>query len=84
LIRDNPGPCAILNALDRSKMGLSERGPKRGTPTAELAERFRGLRAAVTVEAAPERVTRKAARAERPVTARIRERRVEQVPIDET
>ena len=33
------------------------------------------LRESVTVEAAPERVVRKAVRAERPVTARIRDRR---------
>ena len=41
---------------------------------AELAEKIKALRAANTVEAAPERVVRKAVRAERPVTARIRER----------
>ncbi len=126
LMRDNPGPRAVLNALerlaggyrddirgykaeiavkegqlrdyesrlgkpfeheeyasqladlrDRLKLGLSEKAPEGGTPTAELAERIKALRASVTVEAAPERVTRKAARAERPVTARIRERRGE-------
>jgi hypothetical protein len=48
-------------------------------PVAELAERIKALRAANTVEAAPERTgTRKAARAERPVTARIRARLGEQ------
>jgi N12 class adenine-specific DNA methylase len=126
LMRDNPGPRAVLNALERLadgyeadirhlkaeialkqgqfrdyesrlgkpfeheeyrsqlsdlrdqlKLGLSEKAPEGGTPTAELAERIRKLRESVTVEAAPERVTRKAVRAERPVTARIRERRQE-------
>ena len=123
MIRDNPGPRAVLNALDRLadgyegdirhlkaeiavkqgqlkdyetrlgkpfphedyasqladlrdrlKLGLSEKAPEGGTPTAELAEQIKALRASVTVEAAPERVVRKAVRAERPVTARIRER----------
>ncbi len=127
LIRDNPGPRAVLNALerladdygddirhlraeigikegqlkdyesrlgkafeheeyasqladlrDRLKMGLSEKAPEGGTPTVELAEQIKALRASVTVEAAPERTgNRKAARAERPVTARIKERLVE-------
>jgi N12 class adenine-specific DNA methylase len=124
LMRDNPGPRAVLNALerladgydgdirhlkaeiaikegqlrdyesrlgksfeheeyasrltdlrDRLKLGLSEHAPKDGVPTVELSEQIKALRASVTVEAAPERVTRKAVRAERPVTARIRERR---------
>ena len=123
LVRDNPGPRAVLNALerlangyessirhlkadiaikegqhrdfetrlgkpfehedyasqladlrDRLKMGLSEHPPEGCTPTAEVAEQIKALRASVTVEAAPERTVRKAARAERPVTARIRER----------
>jgi hypothetical protein len=123
LIRDNPGPRAVLNALerladgyeddirhlkaeialkegqfkdyenrlgkpfaheeyasqladlrDKLKLGLSEKPPEGGTPTAELADQIRKLRESVTVEAAPERTVRKAVRAERPVTARIRER----------
>jgi hypothetical protein len=131
-MRDNPGPRAVLNALerladgyetdirgyeaeialkegqlrdyesrigkpfvheeyasqladlrDKLKLGLSERAPEGGTPTAELAEQIKALRASVTVEAAPERVTRKAARAERPVTARIRERRGEKPEVVE-
>jgi Helicase conserved C-terminal domain len=126
LMRDNPGPRAVLNALarladgyesdivhlkaeiavkegqlkdyesrlgkpfeheeyasqladlrDQLKMGLSEHAPEGGTPVPELAEKIQALRASVTVEAAPERVNRKALRAERPVTARIRERRGE-------
>jgi hypothetical protein len=129
LFRDNPGPRAVLNALervadnsykydirhlkaeiavkegqfkdyearlgrifeheayrseltdlrDRLKLGLSEHAPEGATPTVELVEQIRKLREAVTVEAAPERMVRKAVRAERPVTARIRERRGEVV-----
>ncbi len=126
LIRDNPGPRAVLNALERLangyeherhalkaeigvkqgqlrdyqerlgrpfehedyknqltdlrdelRLGLSEKPPEGGTPIAELADRIRALREANTVEAAPERTVRKAVRAERPVTARIRERMIE-------
>ena len=130
LIRDNPGPRAVLNALerladgyegdirhlkaeialkegqlkdyesrlgktfeheeyasqladlrDKLKLGLSEKPPEGSTPTAELAEQIRKLRESVTVEAAPERTVRKAARAERPVTARIRERMTVEGPV---
>ena len=127
MVRDNPGPRAVLNAVERLvggyeherediqaeialkqgqlkdyearlgkrfeheeyrrqladlrdqlKLGLSEKPPEGGTPVAELADRIGKLRAENAVEAAPERIgTRKAARAERPVTARIRERMVE-------
>ena len=60
---------------DQLKAGLSEKPPEGGTPVVELAERIRELRERNTVEAVPERTgVRKAARAERPVTARIRER----------
>jgi hypothetical protein len=48
---------------------------------AELAEKIKVLREANTVEAVPERTVRKAARAERPVTARIRVRLEEATPI---
>ena len=123
LMRDNPGPRAVLNALERLangydhdcrhlkadisvkqgqlrdyearlgkpfahegylreltdlrdqlKLGLSEHPPDGLTPVAELAEKIKALREANTVEATPERTVRKAARAERPVTARIRGR----------
>jgi hypothetical protein len=126
LIRDNPGPRAVLNALervadgyesdirhlkaeiavkqgqfkdfesrlgrefehesyrseltdlrDRLKLGLSEHAPEGGESVAELAEKIKVLRESVTVEATPERTVRKTVRAERPVTARIRERMVE-------
>jgi hypothetical protein len=133
LLRDNPGPRAVLNALERLadgyerecgflksqiavkegqlrdyegrvgrvfqheeyksqltdlrdqlKRGLSEHPPEGATPVAELAERIRELRAANTVEAAPERTgTRRTTRAEKPVTARIRERvAVEEVKVE--
>jgi len=132
LMRDNPGPRAVLNALERLadgyehdcrhlraeigvkqgqlkdyearlgkpfahaaykdeleglrdqlKIGLSEHPPEGSTPVVELAERIKALREANTVEAAPERTgTRKAVRAERPVTARIREKLGEQVPVE--
>ncbi|WP_435019103.1 hypothetical protein TA3x_001101 [Tundrisphaera sp. TA3] len=129
LMRDNPGPRAVLNALarvaddyedccrrnraeialkegqlhdyetrlgkafeheayqsqladlrDELKLALSEHAPEGGRSTKEIAEAIGKLRESVTVEAAPERVARKAARAEVPVTARIRARRVEPVP----
>ena len=67
----------LADLRDQLQLGLSEHPPAGSTPMAELAERIRALRASVTVEAAPERVTRKVTRAERPVTARIRERRGE-------
>src|SRR6185312_885184 len=64
----------LSDLRDKLKIGLSEKAPEGGTPTAELAEKIKVLRASVSVEAAPERVTRKVVRAERPVTQRIRER----------
>ena len=66
---------------DQLRAGLSEKAPDQepaGLSLPELAERIKALRASVTVEAAPERTVRKSVRAERPVTARIRERMVEQ------
>jgi hypothetical protein len=58
---------------------LSEHPPEGLPPVAELAELIKALREANTVEAATERTgTRKAARAEHPVTARIRERMAEE------
>jgi hypothetical protein len=75
----------LTDLRDQLKLGLSEHPPEGGVPAAELAERIKALWAANTVEAAPERTgSRKAARAERPVTARIRaklgEQPVEVVP----
>lgn len=136
LMRDNPGPRAVLNALerlangydhasrcnraeigvkqgqlkdfearlgrpfehgeymnqladlrDKLRDGLSEKAqqePKpEGPSVAELAAKIQELRAANTVEATPERAVRKAARAERPVTARIRAKLAERQPVEE-
>ena len=132
LMRDNPGPRAVLNALERLadgyeagihhlkadisvkvshlrdyegrigkpfaheafksqlaelrdllKLGLSEHPPEGLPAVAELVGRIQALRAANTVEAAPERTgARRSVRAERPVTARIRERMVEQPVVE--
>ena len=68
----------LSDLRDQLKLGLSEHPPEGLTPVSELAERIKALREANTVEVAPERAVRKAARAERPVTARIRERIGEQ------
>jgi hypothetical protein len=64
-----------LTALrDQLKAGLSGAEAKEGEPTvAELAERIKQLRAANTIEAAPQRTAKRQA-AEEPVTARIRRR----------
>jgi hypothetical protein len=65
----------LTDLRDRLKLGLSEHPLKGLKPTAELTERIKALKAANSVEAAPEwTITRKMARAERPVTARILER----------
>ena len=68
----------LTELRDKLKAGLSEKAaePKEGEPTtAELAEQIKAMRASNTVEAAPARAgSRSTARAERPVTARIRER----------
>ena len=67
---------AELTALrDQLKAGLSQATPEPGTtPVAELAERIASLKAAHTVEAAPERTVSRRIVAEEPVTARIRRR----------
>ena len=63
----------LADLRDKLKVALSEKPPEGGTPVAELAEEIKTLRASATVEAAPERAVRKASRAERPVTAKIRD-----------
>ena len=68
---------------DKLRLGLSEKPPEGGEPVAELAGKIKALREANTDEAAPERTMRRAARAERPVTARIRERLVTVEPAKE-
>ncbi len=63
----------LADLRDRLKLGLSERPPEGGEPVAELAEKIKALRVENAVEGTAERVgVRKAARVERPVTARIK------------
>ena len=66
----------LTDLRDKLKLGLSDRASEEGKEAvAEVAERIKALRAANAVEGTPERTgMRKAARAERPVTSRIRER----------
>jgi hypothetical protein len=65
---------------DQLKAGLSQATPEPGTPpVAELAERIKALKAAHTIDAAPERTATRRIAAEEPVTARIR-RRAEAIP----
>ncbi len=68
----------LTSLRDQLKAGLSQSAPTPGAeqpPVAELAERIKGLKAANSIEAAPERISaRTTARAEEPVTARIRRR----------
>ena len=73
-----------LTALrDQLKAGLCGAPPEQGADTpptvAELAERIKTLKAAHTIEAAPQRTGKRRSQAEEPVTARIR-RRIEAVP----
>jgi hypothetical protein len=65
-----------LTALrDQLKAGLSGATSQEDEPTVpELAERIKGLRAAHTVEATPERTGKRRTQAELPITARIRRR----------
>ena len=67
-----------VNMFDQLKIGLSEHPSEGGVPVAELAGKIKELRATNTVEATPERVVRKALAGERPVTARIRRREVDE------
>jgi hypothetical protein len=65
---------------DQLKAGLSQATPEPGTPpVAELSERIKALKAAHTIDAAPERTASRRIAAEEPVTARIR-RRTELAP----
>ncbi len=68
-----------LTALrDQLKAGLAGRTPQATSEplpsVAEVAESIKALRAAHTIEAAPERVGKSRGSAEEPVTARIRRR----------
>ena len=70
----------LTGLRDQLKAGLSQATPEPGTPpVAELAERIKSLKAAHTIDAAPERTATRRIAAEEPVTARIR-RRAEAIP----
>ena len=66
----------LTDLRDRLKAGLSQATPELGMlPVPELAERIKSLKAAHTIDAAPERTATRRVAAETPVTARIRRRR---------
>ncbi len=71
----------LTDLRDQLKAGLSatayQAQDDKGPDTADLAARIKALKAANTIEAAPQRVQRKQAAAEEPITARIRRRRQE-------
>lgn len=73
----------LTSLRDRLKAGLSatahQPDNEEGPSAAELAEKIKALKAANTIEAAPQRVRQKHSTAEEPVTARIR-RRAEAIP----
>jgi hypothetical protein len=68
----------LTGLRDQLKAGLSamghESGEERGPKVSELAERIKAMKAANTIEVAPQRVHHKHASAEEPITARIRRR----------
>ena len=69
----------LTSLRDRLKAGLSQATPEPGTeavPVAELADRIKALKAAHTIDAAPERTAARRIAAEEPVTARIRRRAI--------
>lgn len=70
--------CELTELRDQLKARLSatghESGEEKGPDASELADRIKSLKAANTIEATPQRVQRKQAAAEEPITARIRRR----------
>ena len=73
----------LTDLRDRLKAGLSQATPEAGAepvPVSDLAERIKTLKAAHTIEAAPERTTSRRIAAEEPVTARIRRRNESALP----
>ncbi|HEY7157097.1 MAG TPA: DEAD/DEAH box helicase family protein [Gemmataceae bacterium] len=68
----------LTDLRDQLKAGLSaaahEAGSDKGPKASELADRIKALKATNTIDAAPQRVQRKQAAAEEPITARIRRR----------
>ncbi|HWP39624.1 MAG TPA: helicase-related protein, partial [Tepidisphaeraceae bacterium] len=76
----------LTGLRDQLKARLSaghDSGEDRGPTTSELAERIKALKAANTIEAMPQRVQRKQAAAEEPITARIRRRQEENAATDQ-
>jgi hypothetical protein len=72
----------LTDLRDQLKAALSNTAPQEGVETgptvAELADQIKALRAANTIEAAPQRVGTRKLAAEEPVTARIRRRTLEE------
>jgi hypothetical protein len=68
----------LTTLRDQLKAGLSatahETANAEGPSVSELADRIKALKAAHTIESAPQRVRQNQATAEEPVTARIRRR----------
>jgi len=68
----------LTDLRDQLKAGLSaaahESSEEKGPTVSELADKIKALKAANTIEATPQRVQRKQAAAEEPITARIRRR----------
>jgi len=77
----------LTDLRDQLKAGLSaaahEAGSDQRPKVSELADRIKALKAANTIEAAPQRVQRKQAAAEEPITARIRRRQQENTEVSE-
>jgi hypothetical protein len=71
----------LTDLRDQLKAGLSaighDSGEERGPKVSELADRIKALKAAHTIEAAPQRARAKQAAAEEPIAARIRRRHAE-------
>jgi hypothetical protein len=77
----------LTNLRDQLKAGLSatpHQADESGPTASELADRIKALKAANTIDAAPQRVERKHAAAEEPVTARIRRRQEAMPTSDQT
>jgi len=73
----------LTTLRDQLKAGLSgmapEPGKEEGPSVSELSEQIKAIKAANTIEAAPQRISQRQSSAEEPITARIR-RRTEAVP----
>jgi hypothetical protein len=68
----------LTNLRDQLKAGLSsvaqEPGKQEGPSVSELSDQIKAIKAANTIEAAPQRIGQKQSSAEEPITARIRRR----------